>query len=36
MVKLADTQRSGRCIRKDVGVQLPPRPQNLKYGSDRF
>src|SRR3989338_7806997 len=27
VVKLADTQRSGRCGRKVVRVQVPPRPQ---------
>ena len=26
VVKLADTQRSGRCGRKVVRVQVPPRP----------
>src|SRR6202167_6515808 len=26
VAKLADAQASGACIRKDVGVQVPPRP----------
>ncbi len=28
VAKLADAQASGACIRKDVGVQVPPRPRN--------
>ena len=27
VAKLADAQASGACIRKDVGVQVPPRPR---------
>src|ERR1017187_1000012 len=26
VAELADAQASGACIRKDVGVQVPPRP----------
>ena len=26
MAELADAQDSGSCVRKDVGVQVPPRP----------
>ena len=26
---LADAQDSGSCVRKDVGVQVPPRPPSL-------
>jgi hypothetical protein len=27
VAELADAQASGACVRKDVGVQVPPRPQ---------
>jgi hypothetical protein len=26
VAELADAQDSGSCVRKDVGVQVPPRP----------
>ena len=29
VAELADAQDSGSCVRKDVGVQLPPRPPPL-------
>jgi hypothetical protein len=29
---LADAQDSGSCVRKDVGVQVPPRPPLLTWG----
>ena len=29
---LADAQDSGSCVRKDVGVQVPPRPPPLSLG----
>src|ERR1035437_1606667 len=32
VAELADAQDSGSCVRKDVGVQVPPRPPR---GSDR-
>src|SRR3974377_1936120 len=28
VAELADAQDSGSCVRKDVGVQVPPRPPN--------
>ena len=27
VAELADAQDSGSCVRKDVGVQVPPRPR---------
>lgn len=30
VAELADAQDSGSCVRKDVGVQIPPRAQNIK------
>src|SRR3954453_13046619 len=32
VAELADAQDSGSCVRKDVGVQLPPRPPFLSAG----
>ncbi len=29
VAELADAQDSGSCVRKDVGVQIPPRAQRL-------
>ena len=29
VAELADAQDSGSCVRKDVGVQLPPRPPGV-------
>src|SRR3989338_6375280 len=35
VVKLADTQRSGRCDRKVVGVQISPWAQSLRFAFSR-
>ncbi len=31
VAELADAQDSGSCVRKDVGVQVPPRPPTERY-----
>src|SRR4051812_14922096 len=30
VAELADAQASGACVRKDVGVQVPPRPRSAR------
>ncbi len=37
VAELADAQASGACVRKNVGVQVPPRPLNShRVGVFRF
>ncbi len=36
MAELADAQASGACVRKDVGVQVPPRPQNFHIDTSAY
>src|SRR5205814_2163323 len=35
VAELADAQASGACVRKDVGVQVPPRPPTSRGGRGR-
>ncbi len=34
VAELADAQDSGSCVRKDVGVQVPPRPLSTSRSGD--
>src|SRR5438105_1232045 len=36
VAELADAQDSGSCGRKDVGVQVPPRPRSKGAGQNRY
>ena len=36
VAELADAQASGACVRKDVGVQVPPRPLASRDGQNRL